>query len=106
MKKPITDRELIEAFHPTPAVGGFPKRESLNILSSIEPFQRGWYASPVGWISANETHLVVAIRSLLLNESTLHLFAGAGIVADSIAKKEWEEIDHKMRILLYGCGLT
>ena len=42
----------------------------------------------------------IAIRSALVREDTLHIFSGAGIVADSIAEKEWEELDHKMKHFL------
>jgi menaquinone-specific isochorismate synthase len=105
-KRHITDRSLIDALHPTPAIGGFPQREALQAINRLESFQRGWYSAPVGYISAQETNLVVAIRSALLHNASLHLFAGAGIVAASNAEKEWEEIDHKMRLMLHGCSLA
>ncbi len=100
LKNHTFDDDLISALHPTPAVGGFPRDTAHKLILELEPFQRGWYAGPVGWISPEETSLAVAIRSGLIVGSALHLFAGAGIVAESSAEKEWEEIDHKMRLLL------
>ena len=45
----VTDGEILESLHPTPAVGGFPEKSVLPILKDVEPFNRGWYAAPVGW---------------------------------------------------------
>lgn len=106
LKQGISDHELIEYLHPTPAVGGFPKEQALQLISECESFQRGWYAAPIGWIAPKESDLTVAIRSGLIRDTTLRLFGGAGIVAESSAESEWEEINHKMRLLLYGCGVT
>lgn len=106
LKKGYGDEDLLAALHPTPAVGGFPQSAALDLICQLESFVRGWYASPIGWVSAKETELAIAIRSALLTGSALHLFAGAGIVSASVAEKEWEEIDHKMRLMLYGCGLA
>lgn len=94
-----SDSALIELLHPTPAVGGLKQDQALEWIETLEPFQRGWYASPVGYISQKETHLSVALRSGKLTANRLHLFAGAGIVAGSRAKQEWEEIDLKMQLL-------
>ena len=101
LKGSVVDRDLIAALHPTPAVGGHERENALAWIEQLESFQRGWYAAPVGFISPEKTHLVVALRCGLLETNTLHLFAGAGIVAESIPEKEWEEIDWKMKLLLY-----
>jgi menaquinone-specific isochorismate synthase len=100
-----SDAELVRVLHPTPAVAGFPRNAALKLIAEHEAFDRGWYASPVGWVAQEEAQLSVAIRSGLVDKATLHLFAGAGIVPGSSLEKEWEEIEHKMRVLLYGCGL-
>lgn len=91
------DRDLIKRLHPTPAISGFPQRESSELLTKIEPFYRGWYASPIGYVSSEKTELHIAIRSALVRENMLHIFSGAGIVTDSIAEKEWEELDYKIK---------
>ena len=95
LKKPLSDRDLLEALHPTPAVGGTPRDKALRYIQENEPFDRGWYAGPIGWISPVKSDIVVAIRSAFIKEDTIHLFAGAGIVKGSIPLKEWEELDNK-----------
>lgn len=91
-----TDIEIISRLHPTPAVGGFPTENALPLIEELEPFRRGWYAAPVGWISANAAHFVVAIRSGLIHKQNLYLYSGAGIVAGSDPDMEWEEIENKL----------
>lgn len=100
LRSTICDRDIIEKLHPTPAISGFPQIESLDLIRKLEPFCRGWYASPIGYVSSQNTQMHIAIRSALARENTLHIFSGAGIVTDSIAKKEWEELDHKMKHFL------
>lgn len=97
LKEGVFDRQLIEILHPTPAMGGSPKGAALQWISTIEPFERGLYASPIGWIDPEGAEFAVGIRSALIRENRLHLFTGAGIVADSNSQKEWEEIELKMR---------
>jgi menaquinone-specific isochorismate synthase len=87
---------LVEALHPTPAVGGLPPAEALETIRSTETFDRGWYAAPVGWFdAAGDGTFEVAIRSAIANGSTATLFAGAGIVADSEPDREWDEVQLK-----------
>ena len=97
LKEGVSDQELIDALHPTPAMGGAPKEAALKWISKIEPFHRGLYAAPIGWMDAKGAEFAVGIRSALIVENKLHLFTGAGIVADSDPKQEWEEIETKMR---------
>jgi len=90
---------LINKLHPTPAVGGFPKDESIKAISENEGFNRGWYAAPVGIMSHKHTELLVAIRSILNHLNELHLFAGAGIISQSDSLEEWNETYQKMNNL-------
>ena len=83
LKEGISDAEILEALHPTPAVGGYPREEALEKLRTLEPFDRGWYAGPVGWIGADSAEFAVGIRSGLVSGRQLSLFSGAGIVAGS-----------------------
>lgn len=91
------DSDIIKKLHPTPAISGFPQIESIDLITKIEPFCRGWYASPIGYVSSGKTQMYIAIRSALARGNTLHIFSGAGIVADSIAEQEWKELNHKMK---------
>ena len=92
----VTDAALLDAMHPTPAVGGHPRNEALEQIQALEPFDRGWYAGPVGWIGAEGSEFAVGIRSGLLRGRTLALFSGAGIVAGSVPDEEWAEIEQKI----------
>jgi menaquinone-specific isochorismate synthase len=92
---------LVEALHPTPAVGGLPPDEALRTIRDSEAFDRGWYAAPVGWFDANgDGTFAVGIRSAVANGSEATLFAGAGIVSDSDPDEEWDELQLKYRPIL------
>jgi len=92
----VTDAALLDALHPTPAVGGHPRGAALAEIRALEPFDRGLYAGPVGWISADASEFAVGIRSGLARGRTLALFSGAGIVAGSVPDEEWAEIEQKI----------
>jgi menaquinone-specific isochorismate synthase len=93
--------DLVEALHPTPAVGGLPPELALETIRETEVFDRGWYAAPVGWIDGDgDGSFAVAIRSALARERTATLFAGAGIVDDSDPDEEWDELQLKYRPIL------
>lgn len=91
------DQALIKALHPTPAVGGMPREKALHEIEKRERFDRGWYAAPLGWVSPEEAHHLVGIRSALIEENILRLFAGTGIVLGSVPSKEWEELEQKIQ---------
>jgi menaquinone-specific isochorismate synthase len=97
LKPDLNDADILPKLHPTPAVGGFPRHQALQLIHKLEPFERGWYAAPVGWVSYAETEFAVAIRSGLIDRDRLLLFAGAGIVSGSQAEEEWAEIENKIR---------
>lgn len=94
----IGDIDIIRSLHPTPALGGFPREKAMELLHSLENFDRGWYGAPLGMLGSRETFLSVAIRSAFIEGSQIHLFAGTGIVEGSDSDKEWEELEHKIRL--------
>lgn len=92
---------LVEALHPTPAVGGVPPERALDTIRETEPFDRGWYAAPVGWVdAAGNGEFAVALRSALTTDLTATLFAGVGIVEDSDPDQEWDEAQLKFQPIL------
>ena len=93
----IDDHALIKALHPTPAVGGMPREMALKEIEKREHFDRGWYGAPVGWVSPEEAHHLVGIRSGLIDSNMLRLFSGTGIVLGSIPSKEWDELEQKIQ---------
>jgi menaquinone-specific isochorismate synthase len=94
----VTDEDLLNALHPTPAVAGYPKNEALSFISSAEPFARGLYAAPIGWMSPEAAAFAVGIRSCLIQGSRAYLYAGTGIVKGSDPASEWEESELKLSI--------
>lgn len=94
------DHHLIASLHPTPALGGFPRTQALSLLHQEEPFTRGWYGAPIGWIDHQGADFAVGIRSALITDNTLHLFAGAGIVEGSSPEEEWNELERKIAPIL------
>lgn len=92
----VNDADLMRALHPTPAVGGVPTKVAIEAIAHHEPFDRGWYAGPVGWIGTDSSEFAVGIRSALITRNRLLLYAGAGIVEGSVAADEWEEVEQKI----------
>ncbi len=92
--------KLVDALHPTPAVAGLPRTEALNWLRTLEPFDRGSYAAPIGWIdTAQNAEFRVAIRCGYSRGKNVDLFAGAGLVKGSTVEGELEEVRLKLAVL-------
>jgi menaquinone-specific isochorismate synthase len=68
----------------------------VDYIRAHEPFDRGWYAGPVGWVGPESGEFAVAIRSGLVHGNALSLYSGAGIVDGSTPDGEWSEIDTKL----------
>ncbi len=96
----VSDGDLLRALHPTPAVGGYPRAAAVADIPVLEGFDRGYFAAPVGWVEKNAAQFAVGIRSGLVEDCSLHLFSGAGIVEGSVPAQEWEEIENKIEDFL------
>ena len=97
--------DLVERLHPTPAVGGYPREPALTFMRELEEIDRGWYAGPFGWTDLDGAgEFAVAIRSALLSGRMASVFAGSGIVADSVPSAEYEETCLKLRPMLSALG--
>ena len=93
--------EMVEALHPTPAVGGDPRDAAFALIARLETGDRGRYAGPVGWVDgAGNGSWAVGIRSAELTGTTATLWAGVGIVADSDPVAELEETRAKLQAML------
>lgn len=95
LKENLSDSELIDLLHPTPALLGTPSEKALEWIKKLEPFDRFLYGGIVGWHNSTSSDQVVAIRSCYLEEEFAYLYTGAGIVEGSDPEKEWEELNHK-----------
>lgn len=101
IKNGTTIVDLVQALHPTPAVGGSPQADALKFIRESENLDRGWYAAPVGWIDADSNgEFVVALRSGLVSGASMSLFAGCGIVDGSDPDDELNETRLKMKTML------
>ena len=102
---PATALDVALRLHPTPAVGGVPREGAQRLLRRAEPFDRGWFGGPLGWMDARgDGEFVVAIRSALVNGTRARLYAGCGIVAGSEPAREYEESRLKMQSMRWALG--
>lgn len=93
--------EIAGALHPTPAVSGVPDDVAARWLRDHEGLDRGWYASPIGWLDlSGRGELRVALRSGLVHEAGTTLYVGAGVVSGSDPERELTETDIKLRAML------
>jgi isochorismate synthase len=101
LREPTNVLTLVQALHPTPAVGGVPTNEAIRWIVEHEGLARGWYSAPVGWVdAAGDGEFVVALRSGLIRDGKAWVYAGAGIMADSDPEAEYVETELKMQALL------
>jgi anthranilate synthase component 1 len=93
--------DAIRAAFPAGTLSGAPKFRAMEIINEFEPVKRNIYAGAVGYISwHDDTDLAIAIRTAVIHDGKLHVQAGAGIVVDSDAEKEWQETRDKGRALI------
>src|SRR5690625_1241909 len=92
---------IVKALHPTPALGGVPRDKALAFIREHESFDRGWFGAPVGWLDhQNNGEFAVAIRSGLIQQNIVSLFAGCGVMGDSNIDEEYEETGVKFLPML------
>ena len=90
---------LAASLHPSAAVGGTPTAEAVRLIAEIELLDRGRYAGPVGWIGASgDGEWGIGLRSAQIegDGSVVRLFAGCGIVTDSVPADELAESNAKL----------
>jgi isochorismate synthase len=101
LAEPRSAIELAGLLHPTPAVGGEPRAAAEPLIPALEGLDRGWYAGAVGWSDlSDDGEFCVALRCALLRGSVAHLYAGCGIVRDSVPAEELAESEVKLEALL------
>ncbi len=100
--------DALKAVFPAGTVSGAPKVRAMEIIDELEPSRRGPYAGAVGYFSYNgNMDFAITIRTLFADGDKAIVQAGAGIVADSVAEREWFETEHKAGALmkaLQACG--
>ncbi|MEV0584282.1 isochorismate synthase [Nonomuraea sp. NPDC050310] len=95
--------DVVQAMHPTAAVGGTPTRTAVDLIRHIEGMNRAGYAGPVGWIDARgDGEWGIALRSGHIHGRRARLFAGCGIMGDSDPAAELAEAQTKFRVMQYA----
>jgi anthranilate synthase component I len=99
--------DVLRATFPAGTVSGAPKIRAMEIIDELEPVKRGVYAGAVGYLSWNgNMDTAIAIRTALIKDGKLHIQAGAGIVADSIPRLEWQETMNKGRAIFRAVAMA
>lgn len=98
--------DAFRAVFPAGTMTGAPKVRAMEIIDELEPERRGAYAGALGVIGAGDTRmdLAITIRTCVIADGKASIQAGAGIVHDSMAEKEWEETENKARAMLTAIG--
>ena len=98
--------DVFRATFPAGTMTGAPKVRAMQIIDELEPHRRGAYAGAVGYIAAGDRRmdLAITIRTCVIADGEANVQAGAGIVADSIGEREWEETENKARAMLTAIG--
>ncbi|EOC1288453.1 isochorismate synthase MenF [Cronobacter muytjensii] len=94
------DTACLRQLQPTAAVAGLPREAAQRFIAAREPFNRQWYAGSAGYLSLEKTEFCVSLRSAWIQDETIRIYAGAGLVAGSQAGPEWQEIENKAAGLL------
>jgi anthranilate synthase component 1 len=105
LREGCTQYDALRAAFPAGTVSGAPKIRAMQIIADLEPDCRGPYAGAVGFVSkGGDMETAITIRTGLVKDGTLHVQAGAGIVADSVPEREWTETLNKARALIEASG--
>lgn len=92
---------MLDLLHPTSAVCGMPKEATQAFIEENEGFDREYFSGYLGPVNVlGETNIFVNLRCAKLDSKHASLFAGAGIIANSVPEKEWKETEIKMDTLL------
>lgn len=103
-RKGVSLLDGLERLHPTPALGGEPKKEALDWIATKEFLGRGLYGAPIGWLNLalDEGEFAVGIRSGVFSKNQGILYGGCGIVEESIPELELKETAVKFQPMLRG----
>ena len=92
LKPGVTIKEILQSVFPGGTITGCPKIRCMEIIDELEPVARGPYSGSFGYIGFSDTlDLNIIIRTIVLKDNKAYFHVGAGIVADSIPEKEYQE---------------
>ncbi|WP_330924840.1 anthranilate synthase component I [Candidatus Sororendozoicomonas aggregata] len=99
--------DVLKATLPAGTLSGAPKVRAMEIIDEMEPVKRGVYGGAVGYLAWNgNMDTAIAIRTAVIKDRQLHIQAGGGIVADSIAELEWKETMNKGRAVFRAVAMA
>jgi anthranilate synthase component 1 len=99
--------DVLRATFPAGTVSGAPKVRAMEIIEELEPTRRGVYSGAVGYISwSGNMDTAIAIRTAVIKNDRLYIQAGAGIVADSNPRNEWNETMNKARAIFRAVAMA
>ena len=99
--------DVLRATFPAGTLSGAPKIRAMEIIDELEPVKRGIYGGAVGYIGWNgNMDTAIAIRTAVIKKGKLHIQAGAGVVADSVPKNEWDETMNKGRAIFRAVAMA
>lgn len=106
LREDVTPLDAVAALHPTGAVAGVPRADAQQIVSQLEPFDRGRYSGPVGWVgSTGDSEWAVTIRAAQVeSDGAVTAWAGCGVVPGSEPGQELAETKLKLRPILDAFG--
>lgn len=92
--------QLLDALHPTPAVCGMPKAAARRFIVSHESVDRGYYSGFCGPLDLQgATHLYVSLRCMAIDGRECRLYAGGGLLCESVEQQEWQETQTKLQTM-------
>ncbi len=101
LKESLHPIDVLKSVFPVGTVSGAPKVRAMQIIEELEPDKRGPYAGAVGYISFDgNIDTAIAIRTAVVEGENIHVQAGAGIVADSVPEKEYQETVNKAKAMI------
>ena len=107
LKPGVSAMDALRATFPAGTLSGAPKIRALEIIDELEPVKRGVYSGAVGYLAWNgNMDTAIAIRTAVIKDGELHVQAGAGIVADSVPHKEWEETMNKAQAVIRAASMV
>lgn len=93
--------DVLSTFLPAGTLSGAPKIRAMEIIEELEPEMRGTYGGAIGYFGFDgDMDMCIAIRTMIINDNTVYMQAGAGVVADSIPENEYEETQNKVKALM------
>lgn len=99
---------MVQKIHPTAALGLFPR--NIDLFFEFKKFalqsQRKNFGAPFGFVSKDESFLLVAIRNIFWSGKDISIYSGCGVTRESVLENEWQELEAKRNSVKETFGLN